>query len=97
MNDLLTEAIRDGVIVLDELQEETLLASQKMAKVKKDKYGSLVYWGKKTGMCVPQYDVQPQRKMGFIKSLIYMVNLNLQYQVGHHKFLWPLIKYTIKK
>ena len=97
MNDWLKQAACDGAIVLDELQEETLLASQKMAKVKKYKYGSLVYWGKKIGMCIPQYDIEPQKKMGLIKSLIYMMNLNLQYQVGRHKSMWPIIKFTTRK
>ena len=97
MNELLLQAVHDGVIVLDELQEETLVKSQKMARAKKEKYGSLVYWGKKLGMCVPQYDVHPHKKMGFIKSFIYMMNLNLQYAVGHHEVLWPIIKFTIRK
>ena len=96
MGDLLKQAVSDGVIVLDGLQEETLVASQKMARVKKTKYASLVYWGKVLGMKVPEYDIKPY-KTGFIKSLLYMANLNAQYMVGHYKALWPLIKYTIKK
>lgn len=97
MNELLMQAMSDGAVVLDELKEDTLIASQKMARVKKTKYASLVYWGKKMGMKVPEYDVVPQRRIGFIKSMLYMMNLNIQYAVGHHKTLWPLIKYTNKK
>lgn len=97
MNDLLMQAVSDGAIVLDELKEDTLIASQKMARVKKTKYASLVYWGKNLGMKVPEYDVEPQHKTGFIKSMLYMMNLNVQYMVGHNKRLWPIIKYTIKK
>lgn len=97
MDELLQQAVKDGAIVLDELQENTLIASQKMARVKKTKYASLVYWGKKLGMKVPEYDVEPQHKTGFIKSMLYMMNLNVQYMVGHNKRLWPIIKYTIKK
>ena len=97
MNELLQQAVKDGAIILNELQENTLIASQKMAKVKKTKYASLVYWGKKMGMRVPEYDVVPQRRIGFMKSMLYMLNLNAQYMVGHHKSLWPIIKYTIKR
>ena len=97
MNDLLMQAVSDGAVVLDELQEDTLVASQKMAKTKKEKYASLVYWEKKMGMKVPEYDSGVRGKLGFLKASLYMMNLNLQYQVGHNKILWPLIKYTIKK
>lgn len=97
MAELLQEAVKDGVIVLDELQVETLVASQKMAKVKKTKYASLVYWGKKLGMKVPEYDAELKHKMNVVKSMLYLMNLNVQYMIGHHKSLWPLIKYTVKK
>ncbi len=97
MNELLMHAVEDNAIVLENLQETTLVESQKMARVKKTKYASLVYWGKRIGIKVPQYDVQPQTSMGLLKSLLYMLNLNAQYMVGHYHFLWPLIKYTIKK
>ena len=89
--------MRDGAIVVEELNEETLVASQKMARVKKTKYASLVYWCKRMGMTVPQYDVKPYSKIGFVKSLLYLMNLNLQYQVGHHRHLWFVIKYMLKK
>lgn len=97
MNELLQQAMRDGAIVVEELNEETLVASQKMARVKKTKYASLVYWRKRMGMAVPQYDVKPYSKIGFVKSLLYLMNLNLQYQVGHHRHLWFVIKYMLKK
>lgn len=96
MDNILQQAVKDGVIVLDELPVETLVASQKMAKVKKTKYDSLVYWGKKLGMKVPQYGMEHQHKMGFVKSMLYLMNLNVQYIVGHHKLSWFLIKFTIK-
>ena len=96
MNELLQQAVKDGAVILDELQENTLIASQKMAKVKKNKYGSLVKWGKKLSMKVPEYD-SVYGNMGLFKSIIYMLNLNVQYQIGHHRLLWPLIKFTIKK
>lgn len=96
MNELLLQAQKDGVIELDDLQEEKLVASQKMAQAKKNKYGSLVKWGKKLGFKVPHYDVS-YGNMGFFKAMLYMLNLNAQYQVGHHKVLWPLIKFTVKK
>ena len=97
MNELLRQAVKDGAIILEELQETTLISSQKMARVKKTKYASLVCWGKKMGMKVPEYDVSPQRRIGFMKSMLYMLNLIAQYMIGHYKSLWPLIKYTIKK
>lgn len=97
MNELLQQAMRDGAIVMEELNEATLVASQKMARVKKTKYASLVYWCKRMGMTVPQYDVKPYSKIGFVKSLLYLMNLNLQYQVGHHRHLWFVIKYMLKK
>lgn len=97
MNELLQQAVKDGAVILDELQENTLIASQKMARVKKTKYASLVCWGKKVGIKVPEYDVVPQRRIGFMKSMLYMLNLNVQYMVGHNKRLWPIIKYTVKK
>jgi coenzyme F420 hydrogenase subunit beta len=97
MNELLQQAMRDGAIVMEELNEATLVASQKMARVKKTKYASLVYWCKRMRMAVPQYDVKPYSKIGFVKSLLYLMNLNLQYQVGHHRHLWFVIKYMLKK
>lgn len=97
MDELLQQAAKDGVIVLDELPVETLVASQKMAKVKKTKYASLVYLGNKLGMNVPQYGMEPKQKLGFVKSMLYLMNLNVQYMIGHHNYLWPLIKHTIKK
>ena len=97
MNELLQQAMTDGAIVVEELNEATLVASQKMARVKKTKYASLVYWCKRMGMAVPQYDVKPYSKIGFVKSLLYLINLNLQYQVGHHRHLWFVIKYMLKK
>ena len=97
MKEMLMQAAKDGVIVLDELKEEVLVSSQKMAQAKKNKYASLVYWGKKIGLTVPQYDTQERGRIGFLKSMVYLLNLNLQYQVGHHHWLWPVIKYTIKR
>ena len=97
MNDLLQQAMRDGAIVMEELNEATLVASQKMARVKKTKYASLVYWCKRMGMAVPRYDVQPYSKIGFVKSLFYLINLNLQYQAGHHRYLWFVIEFLAKK
>ena len=96
MNELLLQAENGGAIVLDELQEDVLVSSQKMAKVKKNKYGSLLKWGRKIGLKVPEYDVV-SGNMGFLKSMIYMSNLNTQYQIGHHRLLWPIIKHTIKR
>ena len=96
MTEILIQAEADGIVTLDDLEEATLVTSQKMAKVKKNKYGSLVKWGKKLNMKVPEYD-SIYGNMGLFKSIIYMLNLNVQYQIGHHRLFWPLIKFTIKK
>ena len=40
MNELLQQAMTDGAIVVEELNEATLVASQKMGRVKKTKYGA---------------------------------------------------------
>ena len=96
MLEMLLLAEKEGQIVINQLQEEVLVASQKMAQVKKQKYGSLVKLGKRLGMKVPDYDMATGN-MGLLKTLVYMLNLNVQYQVGHHRFLWPLIDFTLKK
>ena len=97
MNEILMRAEKDGIVILNPLGEDTLLASQKkMTKVKKDKYGALVRWGYRLGLKVPKYDTE-YGNMGLFKSIIYMMNLNVQYQIGHHRLFWPLIKFTIKK
>ena len=97
MRELLKQAVKDGVIVLDDLKEDVLISSQRMAQTKKNKYASLVYWGQKIGLEVPQYDTQERGRMGFLKAMVYLLNLNLQYQVGRHRWMWPIIKYTIRK
>ena len=97
MKELLMQAFKDGIILLDDLKEEVLISSQKMAQTKKNKYASLVYWSRKIGLTVPQYGTQECGHMGFLKSMAYLLNLNLQYQVGHHRWMWPIIKYTIRK
>ncbi len=97
MGELLMQAVRDRVIVLDDLKEEVLISSQKMAQAKKNKYASLVYWSWKIGLTVPQYDTQERGRMGFLKAMVYLLNLNLQYMVGHYRILWPIIKHTISK
>jgi coenzyme F420 hydrogenase subunit beta len=97
MDELLIQAMKNGAIVLNELSEETLISSQKMARVKKDKYASLVYWGKKIGMRVPEYGDNIRGKLNFVKALVYMCNLNTQHLIGHYGSLWSIIKYTIKK
>ena len=96
MTEILIQAEADGIVTLNDLEEATLVTSQKMAKVKKNKYGSLVKWGEKLSMKVPEYD-SVYGNMGLFKSIIYMLNLNVQYQIGHHRLCWPLIKFTIKK
>ncbi|MCR4619460.1 MAG: Coenzyme F420 hydrogenase/dehydrogenase, beta subunit C-terminal domain [Paludibacteraceae bacterium] len=97
MQELLIQAEKDGVIEIVPLEEEVWISSQKMARVKKNKYASLVYWGKRIGLKVPEYNKDIRGNMGFVKALVFMLNLNLQYQIGHYKLLWHLIKYTIKK
>lgn len=96
MLELIKQVENDGGVVINDLDEDVLVASQKMARTKKTKYYSLVYWGKRLGLKVPEYDVEYPRK-GLLWSLVYMLNLNLQYRVGYYKFLWPIIKYTIRK
>ncbi len=95
MKEMLMQAFKDGIIVLDDLKEDVLISSQKMALAKKNKYASLVYWGEKVGLTVPQYETQERGRMGFLKAMVYLLNLNLQYLVGHHRWMWPIIKYTI--
>ena len=96
MLELIKQVENDGGVAINDLDEDVLVASQKMARTKKTKYYSLVYWGKRLGLKVPEYDVEYPRK-GLLWSLVYMLNLNLQYRVGYYKFLWPIIKYTIRK
>ena len=97
-NDMLNEACSAGVITLDTLDENTLLASQKMAKVKKTRNITFCMLNKKLGQPVPEYGTLYEAKLT-CKDIINYFRMSVERYVGRHKLLWcviPRIKSKVK-
>lgn len=90
MNQILLDAHNNGAISIQELDAETLNASQQMAKTKKYKYYSHIWLAKKMGMKVPEYDVD-YKKLGGVKTILSFATITSQRFLGRHRSLWWLI------
>ena len=90
MNQLLLDAYNNGAISIQDLDVETLNASQQMAKTKKHKYYSHIWLAKKMGMKVPEYDVE-YKKSGILKTILSYASITSQRFLGRHRSLWRII------
>ena len=96
MNQLLLDAHHNGAIQIQNLDAETLNASQQMAKTKKHKYYSHVWLAKKMGLKTPEYDIEYKR-IGIVKTLLSFILINSQRFIGRHRSLWWLIDFLKSK
>ena len=87
---LLEECQEAGAIHLDEIPFKTISDSQRMSFKKKGRNGAFVNIGKKTGLTVPEYDVDYLRKPTRQDWISYLQTRFQQY-IGSHKSLWWLI------
>lgn len=89
-NQLLKDAEAAGVLTLENLNPSVLIASQKMARVKKNRNASFAMFLKKMRKPVPEYGSNYEGHVSF-KTLLNYFQIRLQQAVGRHKRLWPLI------
>ncbi len=95
---LLLKAKDAGVLTLEVLDAEILLASQKMAKVKKDRNVIFCLIEKLIGKKVPEYGTDYGACIR-IKQIADYIQIRVQQFVGSHKKMWfliPLLKAKVK-
>lgn len=88
---LFEDAKADGVITMDDLDVETLKASQKVAFHKKQRSATYFKLHKLLGRKVPQYDVVLHDPHP-LKSVVAYLNQMAQGFIGRRKYLWWIIK-----
>lgn len=94
--DLLEEVMKKGVITLDEINVEILNASQKSAKMKKDRNMRFVALNKALGYNIPQYG-EIDKKGVDLKTIVQYVHNRIQQFIGSKRIFWFLIPLLKKK
>lgn len=93
---MLKQACKDGAVTLNDLDEQVLLASQKMAKVKKSRniaYGLLI---NKMGGVAPDYGSTYDATIN-IKVVVNYIRMSIERYIGRHKNLWWIIPFIKSK
>lgn len=88
------QACKEGAMTLDKLDEDVLLSSQKMSKIKKNRniaYGLLF---KKLGWVAPDYGNTYGSRLD-LKIVMNYVRMSMERFIGRHRCLWwiiPIVK-----
>lgn len=89
------DAKKNKKVSLDEISVETLLSSQKMARIKKKRNERFLSFYSLLGMQYPKYGiVLPKIKF---KTALHFLYIRLQEIIGNNKTLWFIIKYIKAK
>ncbi|MCF6153371.1 MAG: hypothetical protein E3K38_14030 [Candidatus Kuenenia stuttgartiensis] len=96
---LLSSAMNQGIIVLNKVDKELIIKSQKWGLIKKKRqitfrFSLLKFFGIRLPEC--DFTTLPISKTEKIKTLISTAILYIEIWIGKRAFLWPLIKYLNK-
>lgn len=93
---LLLKASENGVLKLDNLSKEKLLASQKVLKHKKERMSTFLKIEKCFGKKIPNYDIEISDPHS-IKSVVSYISSIFQIFIGRRRRLWFMVSLMAKK